>query len=229
MRIACLIFLLTVTLHVQGQLSLGIGYDQSFEEMSTGKMVKEYNTYGGFLKKPIGRQFNLMTGLNLKWTSTRLTHYIHDSDFEQYFRDNNPGRILPVDAYFNDANFYKFTFISLPIGVEFKVVPSIRLRYTHHVNWFVYGNKFVQNYIEFGKEAVKKISFNHDLAIVVFFPDSEYQLVLGAAMQPHLFRDNLAYQYDFTPAISNRLSDAVSFYMGINFETNILKRKRSVF
>ena len=228
MKSLLVIALLIITCSAHGQVTFALGYDQSFEEMSTGKRIYQNTSINTWFKKPIGRQFNLITGVMYKRPVVNVVNYVAASDFNQFFADTNPGKVLPAKYYVNSTDQYKFTFITIPIGIEFKLIPYMRVRYSYHINRFINGNDAVKKYLELGEKSIKKISYNHDVALMFFFPDTNYQLIVGAAMQPDFISHEAGYHYQFTPYIANNLKGAMSFYIGLNLEGNMIKRRRDI-
>ena len=228
MKSLLVIALIGITFSAPGQVIIALGYDQSFEDMSTEKRIYQNTNIIAWFKKPIGRQFNLITGVMYKKPVVNVVNYVSASDFNQFFADANPGKVLPARYYINNTDKYKFSFITIPVGIEFKLIPYVRARYSYHINTFVSGNDAVKKYLELGEKSIRKISYNHDVALMFFFPDSDYQLIVGAAMQPDFISRDAAYQYQFTPYIANSLKGVMSFYIGLNLEGNIMKRRRSV-
>ncbi len=157
-----------------------------------------------------------------------VVNYVSASDFNQFFADTNPDKVLPATYYVNSTDKYTFSFITIPIGIEFKLIPYMRVRYSYHINQFISGNDAVKKYLELGEKSIKKISYNHDVALMFFFPDTNYQLIVGAAMQPDFISRDASYHYQFTPYIADDLKGVTSFYIGINLEGNIMKRRRGI-
>lgn len=228
MKSLLVIALLVITCSAHGQVIFALGYDQSFEDMSSGKRIYQNTSINTWFKKPIGRQFNLITGLMYKRPVVNVVNYVSASDFNQFFADTNPDKVLPATYYVNSTDKYKFSFITIPIGIEFKLIPYMRVRYSYHINQFISGNDAVKKYLELGEKSIKKISYNHDVALMFFFPDTNYQLIVGAAMQPDFISRDASYHYQFTPYIADDLKGVTSFYIGINLEGNIMKRRRGI-
>jgi len=228
MKSLLVIALLVITCSAHGQVTFALGYDQSFEDMSTGKRIYQNTSINTWFKKPIGRQFNLITGVIYKRPTMNVVNYVSASDFNQFFADTNPDKVLSANRYINGTDKYKFAFISIPIGIEFKLIPYMRVRYSYHINQFISGNDAVKKYLELGEKSIRKISYNHDVALMFFFPDSNNQLIVGAAVQPDFILRDAAYQYQFTSYIADNLKGVMSFYIGINLEANMIKRRRSI-
>jgi len=230
MKSLLVIALLGIALSSGGQVRFALGYDLSTEDFSTGKVIYKNNTINTWFKKPVGRQVNLIAGVMYKRPIINVVNYVSTSDFNQFFADTNPDKVLSAKYYINNSDQYKykFAFITIPVGIELKLIPYLRVRYSYHINRFISGNDAVKKYLELGEKSIRKISYNHDVALMFFFPDTNYQLIVGAAMQPDFISRDAAYQYQFTPYIANSLKGVMSFYVGVNLEGNMIKRRRGI-
>lgn len=221
MRMIIIFFIFCGVMQSHAQTSMGIVLEGSVKSLlPSNPKIDYYINFGISLKKNISTEWSLVSGLSYRFFDTDLSTISKDTDMVTHFRDVYPSTFF----YITNGEYFRFSYINVPIGLEFKATRFMRLQYQLENNFLVGTTDNVEEYLQYGKKSMSPIMFNHHVSVLLH--QNAIGVGLGVIFNPSIIRDDLKYTYQFMSDFNTSFKNAYFFNLTLWGDFGFKKRKK---
>ncbi len=207
-------------MQAHAQTSMGIVLEGRIKALSPSDPLDDYISIGISLKKSISTDWSLVSGLTYRFFDADLKTISKDTDMVTHFRDVYPSTFF----YITDAEYFRFSYVNVPIGVEFKATRFMRLQYQLENNFLVATSDNVDEYLQYGKKSMSPLMFSHHVSLLLH--QNSIGIGLGVTFNPSIIRDDLDYTYQFMSDFNASFKNAYLISLTLWGDFGFKKRKK---
>lgn len=222
-KIYTLSFFLIIAATANAQWSLGLNLEGRFKEITPDQAVNKYVHLGVLAKKNLTPTLNVVTGAGIRFFDYDIRTLSANSDLVTFYWDRDPEGFF----YIVDGEYFRFTYISIPVGLEYKLTSFMRISYFLENNFLVKSSEEVDEYVQFGKDAIAPYMFNHNINISLH-AGSAVGMGIGFMFRPGLLRNDLDYTYQFMSQYDQQVKDTYMFTVRFWGDFSFIKRKKAL-
>lgn len=221
-RIFLLLLLTGAFGHSVAQTSLGLMIDFSaYELMDKPTVINNYFNIGVSLKKPLSTNINAVTGASYRFMDADMAALgANTTDLITFYRDQHPNEFY----YISDMEYARFSYLSIPVGLEVKATTFLRFQYLLENNILIGSNATAAEFFQYGKKSVAPHMFTSNFNVMLH--GNAVGIALGVILHPGILRNDLKYTYAFMNEFQKQFRDAYILRISIWGDMKFKKRKK---
>jgi len=215
--------LLAVTFYTHAQINLGVVFESKLNFVNKENDFTQNLNAGLLLKKPITKDFNFITGLtvrSLKYSFTSID-YLNELDFLTYLRDSQNNTYFTLQSPVSINPIY----LSIPVGVECKLLPFLRLEYNLGLNYLIHSNKDVSWALEYGNDALNTLLFTSNITPYIYYKGISigvgYSLIHNS-----IINTTKEYHYLFMQEFNSSITHSHMITIRMGYDIPLISKKR---
>lgn len=220
MRKILLVIALFVTSGASAQISMGIVLEGRFKEISRNEGVNDYMNFGLSLKKSVTTSLSLVSGISYRFLDADIRSMAKNTDLVTHFKDTHPNELF----YIVKGDYFRFSYVTIPVGLEFKATTFLRLQYALENNFLVGTEDSVDEYMQYGSKSVARHMFSHSAYVLLH--QKAIGIGIGVLFNPSIIRTDLRYTYQFMDTFRTSLKDSYFFNVRLWGDFQFTKRKK---
>jgi len=220
--IQTMVLLFWITSSTQGQVTIGGTLDFFIVDASKQQPFNKYVNLGLIVKKNLAPTLNLVSGTTIRFFDANVRDLSVDTDLKTYWRDTYDDFF-----YITDRETFRFTYLNVPIGLEYKVTTWLRVSYSFENNLMIRSSEEVDARMQFGKKSLNRYMVSHN-AQLLLHPRMSGGIALGCVFNPSIIRKDLPYSYDFMSDYRERLSNSYCLTLTFWGDFRFKKRKHAL-
>ncbi|RAV98522.1 hypothetical protein [Pseudochryseolinea flava] len=221
--ILALLLLVGMVQSTKGQMSIGGTLDFFWRDISKEQPFNHYVNIGVIFKKNLTPTLNLVSGATLRFFDSNVRDLSVNTDLVTYWRDAYDGEFF----YITDRETFRFSYVNIPIGLEYKITTWLRASYSLENNFLIRASGEVEQYMQFGKKALNTYMISHNARLLLHARNG-LGIAVGCVFNPGIIRKDLPYSYEFMTDYQQRLRSSycltASFWGDVRFK----KRKHAL-
>lgn len=175
------------------QTSLGLYVGGRIKRLNpTNQALNEGIMLGAPVKKFVSPNLNLVSGLLIRMFDYDVHTLPTNNDLVTHFKDVYPQEFF----YIVDGEYFRMTYLTVPLGIELKLTTYLRLQYCFEPNLKLGANDAVQEYLQYGTKSVASYNFSNSVSLLLH-GGTAVGLAIGLTRMPSPLRGDLNYTYDF--------------------------------
>ncbi len=217
-RLLILITCFFTLISVQAQTSMGLYSEFKLKPFGDEKNAfSSYINFGVLLKSKLSKRVNFVSGLSMKFYNADVEPFSKNSDLVTYLRNKNNQSFVYVES-----DYISFEYLTLPIGIEYKITRFLRLQYRFENNFLIGTNDDVED-LQYGKAALSSYMYTHN--ITSYFFVSGFGIGIGVTSPPSVFKDQ-TYSYNFMYDMKESLHNTYMLNFILSYDFPLIKRKK---
>jgi hypothetical protein len=220
MRKIFLIASLFIATQANCQTSLGFILEARVKNISPDEGVDHYFNFGLSVKESLTTDLNLVSGIAYRFFDADINTISKNTDMVTHFRDVHPNQLF----YIVQGDYFRFSYITIPIGLEFKPTTFLRVQYNLENNFLVGTEDTADKYMQYGRNSLARHMFSHSVFLSVH--QNSAGLGFGVIFNPAIIRSDLNYTYEFMQNFQTAFKDSYFFNVRLWADFQFRKRKK---
>jgi hypothetical protein len=215
-----LIATLLISTQANCQTSLGFILEARVKSISPEEGVDDYFNFGLSVKQSLTTDLNLVSGIGYRFLDADISNISRNTDMVTHFRDVHPNQLFHIVP----GDYFRFSYITIPIGLEFKPTTFLRVQYNLDNNFLVGTEDSADEYLQYGKNSLARHMFSHSVFLSVH--QNSAGLGFGVIFHPSIIRSDLNYTYEFMQDFQTAFKDSYFFNVRLWADFQFRKRKK---
>lgn len=203
------VFFFGITVSTKAQMSIGGTFDHLMFDASKQQPFNKYVNLGLIVKKNLTPTLNVVSGATIRFFDANVRDLSVKTDLKSYARDK-----YDEFFYITDRETFRFSYVNIPIGLEYKLTTWLRVSYSFENNLMIRASEAVEKYLQFGKRALNRYMISHN-AQLLLHPRTGFGMGIGCVFNPGIIRKDLPYSYQFMSDYDQRLRS--SYCINVTF------------
>lgn len=223
MRKILLLSLLLIAIQSSAQMSIGLVIEGRIKDAVKGNAIDNYLHLGMTFKKYVSPRFNLVTGIGIRYFDASLRPLAEGTDLVTFRKDHYPDDFY----YITKGDYMRFTFIPVPVGIEFKLSPFIRLCYDLENNFKLGVNETGREYLQYGSKSVMQHMVTHNFNIKIHSGNA-IGLSAGVLLNPAILRSDINYSYNYMNQFRTAFNNSCLININLWGDLTFKSRKKKI-
>lgn len=202
------------------QVSMGIVLEARAKNISPNEGINDYFNFGLALKKSVTTSLNLVSGISYRFMDADIRTMAKNTDLVTHFKDTHPNQLF----YIVKGDYFRFSYVSVPIGLELKATTFLRLQYCLENNFLVGTEDSVDKYMQYGSKSVARHMFSHSAFVLLH--QNALGIGFGVTFNPSIIRTDLNYTYQFMDSFQRSFKDSYFFNVRLWGDLHFINRKK---
>lgn len=206
--------------YASAQISMGIVLEGRLKNISPNEGINDYFNFGISLKKSVTTGLNLVSGVSYRFMDADIRTMAKNTDLVTHFKDTHPNELF----YIVQGDYFRFSYVTIPVGLEFKATTFLRLQYCLENNFLVGTEDSVDEYMQYGSKSIARHMFSHSAFILLH--QKAMGIGFGVTFNPAIIRNDLNYTYQFMDSFQTSFKDSYFFNVRLWGDFQFKKRKK---
>lgn len=202
------------------QISMGIVLEGRLRNISRDEGINDYFNFGLSVKKSLTTDLNLVSGISYRFLDADIRTMANNTDLVTYFRDAHPNELF----YIVKGDYFRFSYVTIPIGLEFKATTFLRFQYSLENNILIGTEDSVDEYMQYGSKSIARHMLSHSAFVLLH--QNALGIGFGVVFNPSIIRTDLNYTYRFMNDFQTSFKDSYFFNVRLWGDFQFKKRKK---
>jgi hypothetical protein len=221
-KILLLVMLLVIAFVSQAQISAGLVLGGSVKEtIPTGQALDKMFIIGATFKKQLTPTINLVSGAGYRFIDATVLSLPSQNDLVTHYKDVHPNEFY----YITDLEYFRFSYFTVPIGLEVKLATFLRVSYQLENNFLIGANSTAEEYLQYGKKSVAAYMPTSNVSLLLHTGHA-VGVAVGCILHPNILRKDINYTYGFMDEFAEEFRKSYILTVTLWGDLPFKKRKR---